>query len=121
MKNLIPTVLTCAALLAVPQGFAAEEKIPAGAAEKIIEALPDKPYAKPEKPRKLLVFSKTNGFRHASIATGKLALTEMGRKTGAFETVITEELDEFEADKLKKYDAVCFLSTTRTSSPRTRN
>ena len=36
----------------------------------------------------------------------------MGSKTGAFETVITEELDEFEADNLKKYDAVCFLSTT---------
>jgi type 1 glutamine amidotransferase len=112
MKNLIPTVLTCAALFAVPMGFSAEEKIPAGAAEKIIEALPDKPYAKPEKPRKLLVLSKTNGFRHASIPTGKLALTEMARKTGAFEPVFTEEIDEFEAENLKKYDAVCFLNTT---------
>ena len=68
------------------------ENAPAGALEKITAALPDKPFAKPEKPRKILVFSKTNGFRHASIATGKIALTEMGRKTGAFETVISDDL-----------------------------
>ncbi len=112
MKSLIPRLLTCAtALFVIGQNLAAEEA-PAGSAEKITQALPDKAYAKPVKPRKLLVFSKTNGFRHASIPTGKLALAEMGRKTGAFEVVITEELDEFEADSLKKYDAVCFLNTT---------
>ena len=91
----------------------AEEKPPAGAAEKIAEALPDAAYAKPEKPRKLLVFSKTNGFRHASIPTGKLALTEMGRKTGAFDVVISDDLDNFETGKLKQFDAVCFLSPTQ--------
>jgi uncharacterized protein len=112
MKALIPSILTCAAaLLVMPQNLPAEEA-PAGAAEKIAQALPDKPYAKPEKPRKLLVFAKTNGFRHASIATGKIALTELGKKTGAYEATITEELDQFEAGNLMKYDAVCFLSTT---------
>lgn len=88
------------------------EAPPAGAAEKIAQVLPDKPFAKPEKPRKLLVFAKTNGFRHASIATGKLALTELGKKTGAFETTVTESLDAFEIDQLKQYDGVLFLSTT---------
>lgn len=112
MKAMIPYVLTGAAALFVVAQSPAAEQLPPGAAGKIAEALPREPYAKPEKPRKLLVFSKTNGFRHASIATGKLALTEMGRKTGAFETVITEDLEEFESDNLKKYDAVCFLSTT---------
>jgi hypothetical protein len=112
MKAMIPYVLTGAAALFVAAQSPAAEQLPPGAAEKIAEALPQEPYAKPEKPRKLLVFSKTNGFRHASIATGKLALTEMGRKTGAFETFITEDLEEFESDNLKKYDAVCFLSTT---------
>lgn len=113
MKSLIPRLLTCAtALFVMNPKLSAEEAAPAGSAEKIAQALPDKAYAKPEKTRKLLVFSKTNGFRHASIPTGKLALAEMGRKTGAFEVVITEELDEFEADNLKKYDGVCFLNTT---------
>ena len=113
MKSLIPRLLTCATALFVMNPNLSAEEAPAGAAEKITQALPDKAYAKPENPRRLLVFSKTNGFRHASIPTGKLALAEMGRKTGAFEPVFTEELDEFEADNLKKYDAVCFLNTTQ--------
>lgn len=88
------------------------EEPPAGAAEKIAAALPEKAYAKPAKARKLLVFSVTNGFHHASIATGQLAFTELGKKTGAFEAVVSNDLANFEADKLKDFDAVCFLSTT---------
>ena len=86
--------------------------VPAGIAEKIAAALPDKPYAKPAKPRKLLIFSVTNGFHHSSIATGQLAFTELGKKTGAFETVVSDDLANFEVDALKTFDAVCFLSTT---------
>lgn len=113
MKPLIPNILIGAvALLAINGRSIAAQQPPPGSAEKIAAALPGKPYATPEKPRKLLVFARTNGFRHASIATGKLALAEMGRKTGAFETTITEELDQFEAGKLDQYDAVLFLSTT---------
>ncbi len=108
MKHIVP-IATALFAMTLPSPA---EAPPAGAAEKIAAILPDKPFAKPEKPRKLLVFAKTNGFRHASIATGKLALEELGKKTGAFETTITEELDEFEIDNLKKYDAVLFLSTT---------
>ena len=112
MKALIPSVLTGVAALFVVAQNPSKEQAPPGAAEKISAALPEAPFAKPEKPRKVLVFSKTNGFRHGSIATGKLAFTEMGRKTGAFEAVISDDLAEFEIDNLKKYDAVCFLSTT---------
>ena len=88
------------------------EEPPAGMAEKIAAALPDKPFATPAKPRKLLIFSVTNGFHHASIPTGQLAFTELGKKTGAFETVVSNDLANFETDKLKDFDAVCFLSTT---------
>jgi type 1 glutamine amidotransferase len=111
-KTLLPASLAAlVALLVVaqsPQG----EQAPPGAPEKIAEALPSEPFAKPVKPRKLLVFSKTNGFRHASIATGKIALEEMGKKTGAFTAVISDDLKNFEVDNLKTFDAVCFLSTT---------
>ena len=64
-------------------------------------------------PRKLLVFSRTNGFRHYSIVTGKLAFAEMGKKTGAFEAVISDDLAMFEKDKIGQFDAICFLSTTQ--------
>ena len=112
MKALIPCVLTGAAALLVVAQNPSKEQAPPGATEKIADALPAEPFAKPAKARKVLVFSKTNGFRHASIATGKVALAEMGRKTGAFEAVISDDLAEFEVDNLKQYDAVLFLSTT---------
>ena len=89
------------------------EKMPAGAEGKIAEAIPKEAYAKPEKARRLLVFSKTNGFRHQSIVTGKYLLEQMGKQTGAYEAVISDDLAEFEVDRLKTYDAVCFLSTTQ--------
>ena len=112
MKSLIPAGLTSAlAIFALSQNLTAEDA-PTGALEKITAALPDKPFAKPQKARKVLVFSKTNGFHHASIATGKIALAEMGKKTGAFDVVISDDLANFEIDALKSFDAVCFLSTT---------
>jgi len=112
MKALLPTsLLAIAALFVIAQNPAGEQP-PAGALEKIQAALPAEPYAKPKKAHKLLVFSKTAGFRHASIATGKVAFTELGKKTGAFEAVISDDLANFEADKLKEFDGIMFLSTT---------
>lgn len=112
MKALLPTCLLGAVALFVVAQNPAGEQPPAGANEKIAAALPAEAYAKPKKERKLLVFSKTGGFRHASIATGKLAFTEMGKKTGAFETVVSDDLENFEADKIKQFDGIMFLSTT---------
>lgn len=90
-----------------------KEQAPPGAAEAIAAALPGEAYAKPSKPRKVLVFSKTAGFRHASIATGKVAIAELGKKTGAFEAVISDDLSNFEPANIAKFDAIVFLSTTQ--------
>ncbi|WP_193211631.1 ThuA domain-containing protein [Luteolibacter marinus] len=89
-----------------------QEQAPPGAADAISKALPAEAYAKPAKPRKVLVFSKTAGFRHTSIATGKIALTELGKKTGAFEAVVSDDLANFEPQAIAKFDAIVFLSTT---------
>lgn len=88
------------------------EQPPSGAADKIAAALPVEAFAKPAKARKLLIFSKTAGFRHESIATGKLAFTELGKKTGAFETVISDDLENFEPKTIDQFDGILFLSTT---------
>ncbi len=112
MKAILPTCLLGAVALFVVAQNPPSEQAPPGAAEKIAAALPAEPYAKAKKAHKVLVFSKTGGFRHASIATGKLAFTEMGKKTGAFEAVVSDDLANFEADKLKEFDGVMFLSTT---------
>jgi cytochrome c len=61
--------------------------------------------------QRVLVFSKTAGFRHASIADGQKALFKMGQEYG-FGVDTTENAAFFTEDNLKKYRAVIFLSTT---------
>lgn len=112
MKALFPTFLLGALAFFVVAQNPAGEQAPPDALAKIQEALPEKPYATPKKARKLLVFSRTNGFRHASIASGKIALTEMGKKTGAFEATVSDDLSNFQPANLKKFDGVVFLNTT---------
>lgn len=64
----------------------------------------------PEQP-KVLVFSKTMGFRHASIGVGKTAIIKLGRENG-FSVDTTEDASLFNEANLKKYAAVIFLNTT---------
>jgi glucose/arabinose dehydrogenase len=59
----------------------------------------------------LLVFSKTTGFRHTSIAAGKAAIMKLGAENG-FYVDTTENAEKFTEDSLKKYAAVIFLNTT---------
>lgn len=80
--------------------------------DKVTEAMPAEAPAKPAKARKILVFSKTNGFRHSSIETGHEALRLMGEKTGAFTSVHSEDEAMFEPETLKQFDAVIMLNTT---------
>ncbi|PSK53476.1 Soluble aldose sugar dehydrogenase YliI [Streptomyces sp. 111WW2] len=61
--------------------------------------------------KKVLVFSKTAGFRHDSIPAGIAALKELGTPAGISVTA-TEEAGQFTTANLAKYDAVAFLSTT---------
>jgi len=92
--------------------IAAPEKQPSK--EELIQAaLPKVAPAKPAKERKLLVFSVTRGFRHRSIPTGKLALEHLGKETGAYSAVISDDLANFEKGKIEQFDAICFLSTTQ--------
>lgn len=63
------------------------------------------------KTKKILVFSKTAGFRHSSIPDGKRAILEIARQNG-FIADTTENAVYFTDDSLKKYAAVVFLNTT---------
>jgi type 1 glutamine amidotransferase len=67
-------------------------------------------FAAPKKHR-VLVFSKTTGFRHSSIPAGKAAILLLGKQKG-FIVDTTEDASLFTTNNLKKYSAVVFLSTT---------
>jgi type 1 glutamine amidotransferase len=64
----------------------------------------------PESPR-VLVFSRTMGYRHASIEPGIEAIRRIGEEAG-FDVDATEDPSVFEADRLERYAAVVFLSTS---------
>jgi cytochrome c len=61
--------------------------------------------------RRVLVFTKTDGFRHSSIEPGKSALQKMGDERG-FSVDFTEDANQFNTGNLKKYNAVIWLNTT---------
>lgn len=79
---------------------------------KIVEALPSEAPATPAKPRHLLIFSRTTGFRHSSIPTGAKAIQMLGEKTRAFTAVHSEDPAMFDEANLKQFDAVFMLNTT---------
>ena len=60
---------------------------------------------------KVLVFSKTAGFRHAAIPNGIAAIQQLGAQNG-FSVTATEDAGQFTAANLAQYQAVVWLSTT---------
>ena len=59
----------------------------------------------------MLVFSKTEGFRHGSIPAGIAAIQSLGAANG-FTVDATEDNTAFNDANLSQYDAVIWLSTT---------
>ena len=63
-----------------------------------------------QQPR-ILVFSKTAGYRHSSIPNGIAAIRKLGEENG-FAVDATEDAGAFTSKNLARYRAVVFLSTT---------
>ena len=80
--------------------------------QKIAKAIPSA-LVQPPQPRKILIFSLTNGFRHKSIETAKIAFPMLGEQTGAFEAVVSDDLEHFQKDAINQFDAICFVNTTQ--------
>ncbi|HSD79556.1 MAG TPA: ThuA domain-containing protein [Solirubrobacteraceae bacterium] len=91
-------MLLLAALLAVPAACGGGGRDAGGAAA-------------PRAAFRVLVFSKTTGYRHPSIADGVAAIRRLGRADG-FGVDHTEDERRFTDRRLAAYDALVFLSTT---------
>ena len=112
LRNILVASLFVIVILSI---FAVETSIAAKPqdVEKIAKAMPDKAPAKPAKARKVLIYSHCNGFTHgAGIAAAKVALPMMGKKTGAYEAVVSDDLTNFTPDKIKQFDAIVLSNTT---------
>ena len=117
-SKVIGITLLCVLCLSLVVGSVQAEspkelrKLKAEEIEKIAAALPSKAVVK-AKPRKMLVFWRCEGFFHGSIPVVNKALEMMGKKTGAYEVVITDDYSVFTKENLKQFDAVCLNNTTR--------
>lgn len=60
---------------------------------------------------KVLIFSKTAGFRHDAIPEGIVALKKIATERG-YEVVTSEDSNHFNENNLSKFHAVVFLNTT---------
>ena len=81
--------------------------------QKMKDAMPKKPVVKPKQPRKLLVFSFCQGYKHGSIPYWDETLKIMGEKTGAFKVTVSYDLNIFKSETLNQFDAICFNNTTK--------
>jgi hypothetical protein len=80
---------------------------------KMIAALPATAPAKPEKARKVLIWSRvpSAGWQHSSIPLAARTIEELGKKTGAWTSVTSWDPGVFTTEYLKQFDAI-FLSNT---------
>jgi type 1 glutamine amidotransferase len=62
-------------------------------------------------PERILYFTHSAGYRHDVIPLSKAILTQLGRSSGAFEVIATEDTSEFSTENLERYAAVMFYTT----------
>ncbi|MEN6337375.1 MAG: ThuA domain-containing protein, partial [Phycisphaerales bacterium] len=74
-------------------------------------AMPAKARVPAEKLRKLLVFSRSWGYKHTARPYGAKAFEIMGQRTGAFEAVVSDDDSLFEPQKISQFDAVVLNNT----------
>lgn len=76
-------------------------------------ATPARAAVAPAKKRRVLVFSRTCDFRHyQGIVAAKHVIEKTGAQTGAWETVISDDLANFEPEALRQFDCVVMNNTT---------
>ena len=62
-------------------------------------------------PERVLYFTYSAGYRHDVIPLSKAILTQLGKNSGAFEVIATEDLSEFSTGNLEQYAAVMFYTS----------
>ncbi len=88
------------------------EQIPADRARQIQQAAPEKPQVPPKQPRRVLIWNtpphlmEKDPHKGYCIPYGSAALEVLGRKTGAFEPVVSDDLAVYLPENLRRFDAV---------------
>jgi type 1 glutamine amidotransferase len=76
------------------------------ARRRILAALPSQPYAKPRKPRTLLVIESLHGMSHNTIPHTNVMLERFGALTGAWQAEFNNDLANLRYPRVTAYDAI---------------
>ena len=86
--------------------------------QQVDQAVPGKAPAKPVRPRRLLVSNLSmrdgrpvRGSSFAAIPIANYAFEQIGKRTGAYAAVFSNDIEMFRPDKIKQFYAICFLNT----------
>ena len=114
MRNPLLTLAALAAL-ALNRSAGAEPSLVPDAAQwqRIEQAMPAQASVQPASSRRLLIFNRNveyDGHRGSILAASE-AFKRFGKKTGAFEVIVSEDPASFDRDSLRQFDAV-FLNNT---------
>jgi len=52
-----------------------------------------------------------HGSSYATIPVDNYAIRLMGQRTGAYEAVFSDDVEMFRPERIKQFDAICFLNT----------
>jgi len=110
VKKWIITLLAPAVLIspfnqACAKGMEAIELTPEWK-ERIREIAPETPASKPAEERKVLIFSLATGFVHWCIPHTDAVVEILRDKSGAYQSVQSNDIEQFLPENLKQYDAI---------------
>jgi type 1 glutamine amidotransferase len=86
--------------------------------QKIEAALPQEAPVTPKQKRLILITNLAmrdgkpwQGSSHAAISAQNYAIEEMGKLTGAYEVIISNDVELFRPGSIDQFDAVCFMNS----------
>ncbi|MEM0965864.1 MAG: ThuA domain-containing protein [Verrucomicrobiota bacterium] len=78
--------------------------------EKIEGLAPSNPQAAPQTERLVLIFTLMTGFEHWVTPHTAEVIRILGEKTGAYESVVSDDLSHFEAENIGRFDAIILVN-----------
>lgn len=110
---MVSRILTCLiGLLVCTSLLPAQEDIPANRAKQIEDAAPAKPSAQPKEGRRVLIFitpphlMDKDPHKGYCIPYATHAMVTLGKKTGAYEPVVSGDVAMFLPENIKQFDAI---------------
>lgn len=111
-------ILGCLSLLVLSLSVVRAQELTPEQKQSIDAALPSVAPAKPAKPRLVLVSNLQmrngvpwRGSSFAHVAAQNYAIEQMGKRTGAYDVVFSNDIEMFRPDKIQQFDAIFFINT----------